>query len=170
MFGYHIILNTARNISLTEKLFGKAERYIQKMPVDETDRKIIALLDHDASLTIKEVARRLGMNESTVRKRVILLRKKKVIKYYVQIDTLQVGLKTEASLAVDVEPSKMLEVGKRFTEIPGIRMVFSTSGEHDFMLVVWTTDRESLSKIVERVSAIDGVSKVLPSVLVERIK
>lgn len=139
------------------------------MPVDETDRKIIAVLDRDASLTSKEVARRLGMNESTVRKRITILIENRVIKYYVQIDTSQIGLKTEASLGVDVEASKILEAGKRFTEIPGIRMVFHTSGEHDFWLVVWTTDRESLSKIVDKVSAVDGVVKVVPSVLVERI-
>ena len=139
------------------------------MPVDETDQKIIAVLDRDASLTNKEVAKKLGMNESTVRKRVLLLKEKKVIKYYVQIDTSQIGIKTEASLGVDVEASKILEAGSRFTEIPGIRMVFHNSGEHDFLLVVWTTNRESLSKIVDKVSAVDGVVKVLPSVLVERL-
>ena len=140
------------------------------MPVDQTDRKIIAVLDRDASLTNKEIAQRLGMNESTVRKRIILLKKKKVIRYYVQIDTSQVGLKTEASLGVDVEPSKLLEVGKRLSEVPGVRMVFSTSGEHDFFVVVWTTDRESLLRIVEKISKLEGVVKVLPSVLVDRIK
>ena len=139
------------------------------MPVDETDRKIVAVLDRDASLTHKEIARRLGMNESTVRKRIALLKEKKVIKYYVQINTKQVGIESEASLGVDVEASKILEAGKQFAEIPGMRMVFHTSGEHDFYLVVWTTDRESLSRIVDKASAVDGVLKVLPSVLVERI-
>jgi DNA-binding Lrp family transcriptional regulator len=139
------------------------------MPIDETDRKIIAVLDRDASLTIKDVARKLGMNESTVRKRITLLKERKVIKYYIQIDTPQIGVKTEAALGVDVDASKILEAGRRFTEIPGVRMVFHTSGEHDFWLVIWTTDRESLSRIVDKVSAVDGVVKVLPSVLVERI-
>ncbi len=139
------------------------------MPVDETDRKIVAVLDRDASLSIKEIARRLGMNESTIRKRVALLKKKKVIKYYVEIDSLQIGMKTEASLGVDVEASKILEAGKRFTEISGVRLVFHCSGEHDFRLIVWTPDRDGLSRIVDRVSAVDGVEKVLPSVIVERI-
>ena len=139
------------------------------MPVDETDRKIISVLDRDASLTNKEIAKRLGMNESTVRKRVTILKEREVIKYYVQIDTSQIGLKTEASLGVDVEAAKILLAGRKFTEIPGVRMVFHTSGEHDFWLVVWTTDREALSRIVDKVSAVDGVVKVLPSVLVERI-
>ena len=139
------------------------------MPVDETDRKIIALLDRDASLTHKEIAKKLRMNESTVSKRIALLKKNKVIKYYVEIDSLQYGMKTEASLGVDVEASKILDVGKRFTEIPGVRLVLHCSGEHDFRLIVWTPDREGLSRIVDKVSAIDGVVKVLPSVIVERI-
>ncbi len=139
------------------------------MPVDETDRKIIAVLDRDASLTHKEIAKRLGMNESTVRKRITTLKEKKVIKHYIQIDTTQIGLRTEASLGVDVEAARILPAGRKLTEIPGVRMVFHTSGEHDFLLVVWTRDREALSKIVDKVSAVDGVVKVLPSVLVERI-
>ncbi len=139
------------------------------MPVDETDRKIISVLDRDASLTNKEIAKRLGMNESTVRKRVTILKEKKVIKYFVQIDTSQIGLKTEASLGVDVEASKILSAGRRFTEIPGVRMVFHCSGEHDFWVIIWTSDRESLSRIVDKVSAVEGVVNVVPSVLVERI-
>jgi len=139
------------------------------MPVDETDRKIIAALDRDASRNSKEIARRLGMNESTVRKRISVLKENGVIKWYIQIDTSQIGLKTEASLGVDVEASKILPAGRKFLEIQGVRMVFHCSGEHDFWLVVWTTDREQLSRIVDKVSAVDGVVKVLPSVLVERI-
>ena len=139
------------------------------MPVDDTDRKIIAVLDRDASLTNKEIAKRLGMNESTVNKRITILKEKKVITYFVQIDTSQVGLKTEASLGVDVEASKLLEAGKRFVEIPGVRMVFHCSGEHDYWVVIWTTDRDALSRIVDQVSAVEGVTNVVPSVLLERV-
>ena|SRR5713101_6952034 len=140
------------------------------MPVDETDRKIIAILDRDASLTYKEIAQRLHMNESTVRKRILVLKEKRVIKFVVTIDTSQVGLKAEASLGVDVEPSKMLAVGKKIPNIQGVRMLFNTSGEHDFLVVIWTSDRETLSKIIDQVSAIDGVTKVYPSFLIERLK
>jgi DNA-binding Lrp family transcriptional regulator len=140
------------------------------MPVDETDRKIIAVLDRNASLTHKEIAQKLGMNESTVRKRILALQENKVIKYIVQITTSQIGYKTEAALGVDVDPAKMMKAGKKLGTIEGVRMVFSTSGEHDFWVVIWTTDRESLSKIIDRIAAIDGITQVIPSVLVERLK
>jgi len=140
------------------------------MPIDETDRKIIAVLDRDASLTYKEIGRRLKMNESTVRKRVLSLTKKKVIRFVVQIDTSQLGFKTEAWLGVDAEPHKSIAVGNKLTDIPGVRMLFSTNGEHDFGVVIWAADRHALSKIIEEVSAVDGVTKVVPSVTVDRLK
>lgn len=140
------------------------------MPVDETDRKIVAVLDRDASLTYKEIARRLKMNESTVRKRILGLKERGVIRFAVQIDTSQLGFKTEAWLGVDVEPSKIMEVGNRLPNIQGVRMLFSTSGEHDFGVVIWAADREALSKIIGQISAVEGVNKVLPSTVVERLK
>ncbi len=140
------------------------------MPIDETDRKIIAALDRDASLTHKEIAQKLRMNESTVRKRILALRKKKAIKFIIRIDTSQLGFKAEAELGVDVEPSRNLEVGKLLPNIPGVRMVFSCSGDHDYIVVIWAHDRDSLSKITDQLSAIEGVTKVNPSIITERLK
>jgi len=127
-------------------------------------------LDRDASLTHKEIARRLQMNESTVRKRILALTEDKVIKFIIRINPSQLGFRAEAELGLDVEPSKNLEVGKILPNVPGVRMVFSTSGDHDFIVVIWAADRDSLAKIMDQLSAIDGVTKLNPSIIVERIK
>jgi len=140
------------------------------MAVDDTDRRIIDVLDKDASLTHKEIAQKLRMNESTVRKRIIALTKRKVIRFIIRIDISQLGLRQEAELGLDVEPSKILEVGKSLPSIPGVRMVFSTSGNHDYIAVIWAADRDSLQKIMTQVSALDGVNKVTPSLIIERLK
>jgi Lrp/AsnC family transcriptional regulator, regulator for asnA, asnC and gidA len=140
------------------------------MAVDDTDRRIIDVLDKDASLTHKEIAQKLRMNESTVRKRIISLTKRKVIRFIIRIDISQLGLRQEAELGLDVEPSKILEVGKALPNIPGVRMVFSTSGNHDYIVVIWAADRDSLQKIMSQVSALDGVNKVTPSLIIERLK
>jgi Lrp/AsnC family transcriptional regulator, regulator for asnA, asnC and gidA len=140
------------------------------MAVDDTDRRIIDVLDKDASLTHKEIAQKLRMNESTVRKRIISLTKRKVIRFIIRIDISQLGLRQEAELGLDVEPSKILEVGKTLPNIPGVRMVFSASGNHDYIVVIWAADRDSLQKIMTQVSALDGVNKVTPSLIIERLK
>jgi len=139
------------------------------LSLDETDYKIISVLQEDSSQTYRELAGRLSMNESTVRKRVIAL-KKRGLRFTIIVDTSKLGFKTDASLGVDVDPSKLLEVGKKLAELPGLRMVYTASGESDFQVVVWASDRDALANIVERVSALDGVLKVRVSVVAERLK
>ncbi len=61
----------------------------------EADAKIIGLLMQNADLTYKEMASRLKLNESTVRKRVLALQKSGIIKkYLVEVDTDKLGYKT----------------------------------------------------------------------------
>jgi len=137
----------------------------------ETDDRIIALLQQDADLTYKEMAKKLGLNESTVRKRVLALRKRGVIRRILaQIDLKQIGYKVAAGLGINAEASKMVEVGRKLSQMPETRMVFSTTGEYDFFTVVWTKDREALLRFMNRISSIEGVTKVIPGLLVDRLK
>ncbi len=137
---------------------------------EDTDHRIIVLLQQDAGLSYREMARRLKLNESTVRKRVLALRKKGVIKrYLVDVDAVKLGYKS-AMLAVDVDPPKIIEIGRKLVAIPEARIVFSTSGENDFQVIVWARDRESMTKVANSIAAIEGVLKVTPNFVVEKLK
>ncbi len=95
--------------------------------------------------------------------------KKKGLRYTIIVDMSRLGFQTGADLGVDVDPTKILEVGKQLSRLP-LRMVYTTSGEHDFAVVVWASDRKELTKVVDRIAGLDGVLKVHVSVLVERLK
>jgi Lrp/AsnC family transcriptional regulator for asnA, asnC and gidA len=137
----------------------------------QMDDKIIDLLRYDADLPYKEIARRLGSNESTVRKRILALRRRGVIrKFMVEVDEGSLGQKLNVSLGVDVDPTKFIDVARKLTAIPEVAMAFHTSGAHDIFLILWTKDRESLAKFVDNISLIDGVINVLPSFIIERLR
>ena len=141
------------------------------MLTEDTDDRIVRLLSRNADFSYKELAKRLMMNESTVRKRVISLRRRGVIKgFLVDVDEEKMGYKSRVMLGIDVDPSKMMEVGRKLVAIPEAKMVFNTSGGHDFQVVIWTRDRESLSKIIENIGEFDGVTKATPSFIVELLK
>jgi len=140
------------------------------LPAD-TDEKIIVLLSQTADLTYREMAGKLGLNESTVRKRVIGLRRRGVIRRFLaDVDPEKLGYRSRVVLGVDADPSKVMSIGKRLAALSETRTVFNTSGAHDFHVVVWTRDRESLTKIIDKVSAMDGVTRVTTSFMVERLK
>src|SRR5713101_2947026 len=123
----------------------------------QMDDRIIDLLTYDADLPYGEIARRLGSNASTVRKRILALKRRGVIrKFMVEVDEGSLGQKLNVSLGVDVDPTKFINAAKRLTAIPEVAMAFHTSGGHDIFLILWTKDRESLAKLVNSINSIDG--------------
>ncbi len=138
---------------------------------EETDARIIALLQRNADLTNREMAKRLKLNESTVRKRILALRKKGIIRRRLaDVNAEKLGYKSRMMLAVDAEPSKIVEVGKKLAVIPQARFVFAMSGEFDFLVVIWTRDNDSMAKVVGGVGTIEGVVKVTQNFLWDRLK
>lgn len=141
------------------------------MALDGADSRIIALLQEDASLQYKDLAKKLGMNESTVRKRILALRDRQVIRFTVEVDHLKLGINARSLIGLDVEPSKILEIGRSLNQIPEVRSVSTTLGEHAFLVEVWAEDSDSLSEIIRRkLAPIEGVTKISPSILVEKLK
>ena len=156
-------------ISLPDVHFRKTETSI--MPLNGINAKIIALLQKDARLPYRDVAQKLGMNESTVRKRILALREKQVIKFSVDVDHFKLGYNARSFIGLDVEPSKILEVGRKLSRIPEVKSVSTTLGEHAFLVEVWAEDSDSLSEIIDkRLAPIEGVTKISPSILVEKLK
>ncbi len=134
--------------------------------------KILELLQADGSLTFTEIARKLGLNESTVRKRVMALREREVIrKFTVIIDPAKIGFNTVAIVGIDVDPSKLLEVAHRLCEIEEVKRVATSTGDHMIMAEIWARDGRELSKIMsESIGKIEGVKKICPSIILEKLK
>lgn len=140
--------------------------------IDKLDVEILQLLEKDASLPYTEIARRLKLNESTVRKRVAALKQKGVIrKFTVVIEPSKIGFNTVAIIGVDVDPPKLLEVAQKLCEIPETRYVATSTGDHMIMTEIWTRDGKELSKIIsEKIGTIEGVKKICPAIILEKLK
>lgn len=140
--------------------------------VDQLDMKILKLLEEDGSLTFTGIARKLKLNESTVRKRVMALRQAGVIKKFtVVIEPSKVGFNTVAIVGVDVDPPKLLEVAQKLCDIPETRYVATSTGDHMIMTEIWAKDGKELSRIIsEKIGTIEGVNKICPAIILEKLK
>ncbi|MEM2897135.1 MAG: Lrp/AsnC family transcriptional regulator [Candidatus Bathyarchaeia archaeon] len=139
---------------------------------DEIDLKILELLEFDSSLPYTEIARRLKMKESTLRKRIVSLKKSGVIKKFsIAVDPSKIGIKTVAIVGIDVEPPKLLEVAQRLSELKETRFVATSTGDHMIMTEVWAKDGKDLAKLIsEKIGVIEGVKKICPAIILEKIK
>jgi len=140
--------------------------------VDEMDMKILRMLQEDGRLSFTEIAEKLKLSESTIRKRVQTLQKKGVIKKFsIEIDPSKIGINTVAIVGVDVDPTKLLEAAENLCQIKEVRSVATSTGDHMIMTEIWTRDGRELTKIVsEKIGAIEGVKKICPAIILERLK
>ncbi|MEM2911652.1 MAG: Lrp/AsnC family transcriptional regulator [Candidatus Bathyarchaeia archaeon] len=140
--------------------------------VDKVDLAILKFLQEDASIPFTEIARRLKISESTVRKRVEKLKQEGTIKRFtVIVEPSKIGFNTVAIVGVDVDPPKLLEVAQKLCEIAETRYVATSTGDHMVMTEIWTKDGRELTKIIsEKIGTIEGVKKICPAIVLEKLK
>lgn len=140
--------------------------------VDELDLKILKILQGNGRLPFTEIAEKLKLSESTIRKRVQALQKKGVIKKFtVEIDPLRIGIRAVAIVGVDVDPAKLLETAQKLCGIEEVCSVAMSTGDHMIMTEIWTRDERELMKLIsEKIGNIEGVKRVCPAIILEKLK
>ncbi|ACS34399.1 HTH-type transcriptional regulator LrpA [Thermococcus gammatolerans] len=140
--------------------------------LDERDKIIIEMLTKDARTPFTEIAKVLGISETAVRKRVRALEEAGVIKQYtIVIDPSKLGYNLVSLTGIDTLPEKIFEVASKLKEFEFVRSVYLTSGDHMIMAEVWAKDGNDLSDIISnKIGKIDGVVKVCPAIILERLK
>ncbi len=140
--------------------------------LDERDKIIIEMLTKDARTPFTEIAKVLGISETAVRKRVNALEKAGVIRQYtILVNPSKLGYNLVSLTGVDTLPEKIFEVAEKLKEFDFVKEVYLTSGDHMIMAEVWAKDGEDLSDIISnRIGRIDGVTKVCPAIILEKLK
>ena len=155
------------------KIVNNGAKMVKKIAeIDELDLKILKLLDEDGRLAFMEIAKKLRLSESTIRKRVQALQVKGVIKRFtVEIDPAKIGLNTVAIVGIDVDPPKLLEVAQKLCEFKEIRCVATSTGDHMIMTEIWTMDGRELTRLIsEKIGPIEGIKKICPAIILEKLK
>lgn len=140
--------------------------------VDKLDLKIITMLREDGRIPFTEIAGKLKLSESAIRKRVKALQKKGVIqKFTIEITPSKIGINTVAIVGVDVDPTELLEAAQKLCEIKEVRSVATSTGDHMIMTEIWSKDGRELTKIIsEKIGTIEGVKKICPAIILEKLK
>jgi len=140
--------------------------------MDEIDKKIIEILQQNARTPFTRIAEEVGLSEGAVRKRVEALEKKGIIKKYAAIvEPKKLGYNSITLLGLDAEPTKLLDIAKKISEMEEARAVYLSTGDHMIMAEIWAEDGEHLSKILaDKIGKIEGVKRLCPAIILEKIK
>jgi len=140
--------------------------------LDEINTKILELLEEDARRSFTEMAEKLKVSESSIRKRVSALQKEGVIKKFtIKVDHAKLGLNTVAIVGIDVDSDKMLEIAQELCDFKEVKCVATSSGDHMIMLEVWAKNGKELNNLIsEKIGKIDGVRQICPALILEKLK
>lgn len=139
--------------------------------MDKLDFGIIEALSKNSRTPFMEIARRLKVSESTIRKRVANLESHSIIKKYsLVVDTNKIGIENVALIGVDVMPEKYLDVAKKLAELDEVKFVASSTGDHMFMLEVWTRNGEELRALSDKLKCLEGVTRICPAIIKDTLK
>lgn len=139
--------------------------------IDETDRKILKILQTDGRVALSEIARRLDMGSATIHERTNDLEERGYIReYQAVLDPEMLGFSEVAFVRVDAEAGQASAVAERLAEEPQIQEVHEVTGEFDLLLKVRVNDRSGLTDLLTRVGSYDGVRTTATSIALRSVR
>ena len=145
------------------------------MKLDDTDRKILNILQENARITNKELASELGLSITPVFERIKKLEKGGYIQKYVALVDHQ---KVEKSMIVFVflqskehNHKKVQEILDYMQQLPEVMECYHVGGEHDYLLKVMIKDmQEYESFLLQKLMVYENVNHVKSTFVLSQIK
>lgn len=141
------------------------------MFIDELDRKILSELARNSRLSIRELARRVGVPHTTVHERVRRLEREGVIEgYTARINYKRLGYMVTALILVNVIGRHIVEVEKWFSRQPNVMAVYDITGEYDIAIVASFRDIDELDAFVKEVLKNPWIKQTRTSIIFRKVK
>jgi DNA-binding Lrp family transcriptional regulator len=126
--------------------------------IDSADWKILDALRDDGRETFQSIADRLGMNESSVRRRFERLKSGACIDIFTLVAAPALGMGAETLMTVKVSPARMDAVALELAQHPSVRYLAATLDENSlFCEVIFRSTAELYIFIISVLSHLDGV-------------
>jgi len=142
--------------------------------MDSMDRKILAVIQEDASLPVAEIARRVGLSQSPCWARIQKLEEAGVIlKRVALVDPLKVGVGLTVFVTLEAgehTPEWLARFRDGIAAMPEVLEVHRMAGETDYLLRVGVADVAAYDALYQRLIAVAPMRNVTSRFAMERMK
>ncbi|WP_290868339.1 Lrp/AsnC family transcriptional regulator [Aquabacterium sp.] len=136
--------------------------------MDTVDQQILSLLRQDARMNVATLATRLGVSRGTITNRIRKLEDTGVIVgYTVRLRPDSRPNEITAWMSIAVEGNEARTVIATLLGEPGVATLADTNGRWDLLAELRAENLAALSKILERVRLIKGISNTETSIHLE---
>jgi Lrp/AsnC family transcriptional regulator for asnA, asnC and gidA len=158
-----------RRIDENRRITMRARRIPQRL--DHTDVEIIRMLQADARRPNTDIARRLGVAETTVRNRIERLTREGVVQCGAWTDPLKIGYQTYAIIQIQVAPPRLEKVAEVLAELPEVFFLGIATGGFDIVAAAVFRSNEHLYELMtKRFARIAGIQRTSTLGIVRIVK
>lgn len=139
------------------------------MSHDRTDERIIEILKADSRESFVEIAKKLRLSESAVRRRMKNLTTDGTIARF----TIEVGEEkaTKAIVLVSVESTTdTAKVSARLARLDGIRTVYEITGQYDITVILSAPNISEVNAIIDSLRKIQGVTDTNTVIILRTVR
>lgn len=127
--------------------------------LDQTDRRIIALLSTDARMPVARLAQRLGLARTTAQARIERLERSGVIAgYTLRLSEEATRGQIRATVLLQITPQAQNAIVMQLRRIAEVELAHTTSGRFDMALQIRAGSTGELDATLDRIGEITGVS------------
>ena len=146
--------------------------------LDDKDYRILTLLRENARLTTGEMAKELGIAQTTIHNRIKRMRESGIIKRFtVDLDRKKIGRGLVAYILCTVsyhtsrgQKIDQYEVARLIKALPEVEEVSIVTGENDIIVKVALRDVDELNHfIIDELRNTEGVEKTRTSVVLSEV-
>jgi len=145
--------------------------------IDERDKTIIKTLGQDAKISIRELARKTNLPQSTIHRRLKILERDGVIKgYRLILDWEKVGRPVGILVFIDVIPDKrplqkpfvpLKKVETELEKFEEVEEILMTEGERDIMVKARLKTLQEVRKFLDKIRNIPDVNEIESCIIIE---
>ncbi len=125
---------------------------------DDIDMRIANILGHDGRASNRDIARRLGISEGSVRQRLNRLIQNGTLRVTANLNVEELEDRYLAVVAIKLEGRRLTECAMEIDRLPGVQSTMIVTGQYDLILTVLLDSRQGLVDFVtQQLSHVQGV-------------
>ena len=141
------------------------------MQLDDTDRRLLAVLLEDARISQRGLAQRIGVAQGTITNRLRRLKDLGVIKgYTVLLEPESIGWTMTVITGLRIEKGSMINVQQNIAADPRVFAVYDVTGDYDSMVLARVQSRKDLDDLTKTVFTLKGVQRSFTQVVLNTVK
>jgi DNA-binding Lrp family transcriptional regulator len=139
--------------------------------MDETDRKLISALRHDARASLSDLAMMLGVSRTTVRGRIERLKASgEILGFSVVLKADTARDPVRGLMMIGIEGRGTDRIIRQINGLSAVRAVHTTNGRWDLIVEIGTGTLEEFDAILGQIRRFDGIASSETSLLLNTRK